>query len=254
MLRNMPLDRSNWPTVSRVKADLSARFTLPKLPAEFDRWFEFARQNLGMNLFLESNTLGFGDDGPYLLDGREVIDPPSALFAMDGYRFILDQKNSSPENLLWTDQVDRGQWQLHWILLDSIGADPIIADVSVSNIPVMFDHHGAGQWAPRPLCDTVADFIALLKVKHPLAPVCNPLPRYTVSIVDFGAEPKRVLLALKRSPAFSELSPAELLSLRKKLPLVLLENSVSHPLAIRIADAYRNCGAVIELVTSIEGT
>jgi hypothetical protein len=245
----MPLDRDHWPTIEQIRADLSMRFGLPPLPAEFDHWFEFARNALGMDILLESNDLDFGREGPIPLDGLEVTDGLSALSAMNGYRFILDQKNSLVDALRWTDQVDRGEWQPHWIVIESIEADPIIADVRFPQVPVLSDYHGSGRWDPSPMFDSLADFIATLRIEPRRNIAISPSPLYTVTIVDFGPEPKRVLLALKGLPGFCEYSNAALLALTKQQTLAVLEDTVSDLLAERMAKRFRDLGATVEIGT-----
>jgi hypothetical protein len=245
----MPLDRHHWPTTAQIRADLSMRFGLAPLPAEFDRWFEFARKAIGMDLLLESEDLDFGREAPIQLDGLEIIDPLSALSAMNGYRFILDQENSMIDALRWTDQVERGEWQPHWIVIESIGADPIIADVRFPQIPVLSDYHGSGRWDPSPMFDSLADFIASLRIEPRRNIAISPSPLYTVAIVDFGPEPKRIVLALKGLPGFCEYSNAALLALTRQQTLIVLEDTVSHLLAERIAKTFRGLGATIEIET-----
>jgi hypothetical protein len=258
----MTLTRDSWPTRDRIKADLAARFSLPASSASLETWFVFARQTIGMGLVLvnidrEHDLLAFDADTAdehvlkeQTLDGLEVIDLPSAIAAMDGYRFVLDQKNSTPDALIWIDQVEANEWQREWVVIDSIGADPIIADLSQPQIPILTDMHGRGRWSPKPMFDSLTDFIAALEIRPPRTRIFAPSPLYSVTITDFGMNPKRCLLALKRLPAYSHCSPAKLLALLENTPLHVVEKTISEPLARRTAQLFLDCGAKVDINTS----
>jgi hypothetical protein len=265
----MALNRDNWPTRDRIKADLTARFSLPAASVALETWFAFARQAIGMDLVLIEHASAddgrseqalephaFDEErfdmhaaGEQMLDALEVIDLASAFAAMDGYRFVLDQKNSTPDALIWTDQVDSGQWRPEWVVIESIGADPIIADLSQPQIPILWDMHGSGRWSPQPMFDSLSNFIAALEVRPPQPQTFTPSALYSVVITNFGPNPKRGLLALKRLPTYSDHSPAKLLALLEQTPFCVIDKTISEPLAKRIAQLFLECGAKVKIDT-----
>jgi hypothetical protein len=245
----MPLDRSNWPTRDRIRSDLNARHPLPALPGAFDDWFAFAGSAIGMDIFLDerySETIGYG---AMPLDGLEIVDPTCASAAMEGYRFVLDQRHSSSDDLVWSDQALSGQWHPEWVVVESIQADPFIADISRPGVPILFARHGCGYWSPEPMFESLAEFIASLRAKPRSVPTFEPSPLYTVAITDFGSRPKDILLALKRLPQFMTHSPVALLALSKQSRLVVLEHSVSRSMAERISRILRDNGATVVVTT-----
>lgn len=244
----MTLDRDNFPNAADMTSDLSARFGPLVLPDALALWFAFAREAQDRTILLDDATSAALGEEVVCLDGLRVVDAASALTAMNGYRFVLDIKASVPNRLIWQDQALIGQWREEWIVIESIHADPIIADIGREGVPILFDRHGSGRWAPAPLFDNLSEFIASLRLTTEPAHVYAAHPFYTVNIVDFGPRPQAVLLALKRLPEFRDRTPSALLDLRKQTPLTVLRDNISESLASRIARTLRESGAVVEIL------
>lgn len=137
----MALTRDNWPSRTAVQASLAARFTLPPLPPPIQDWFAWCRRMGSQSLVLEAPS--WREEGGGVLTGSGAVDAPGLLADMEGYRFILDRKASTPEHLVWSDAVDAGLWQPHWVVLQNADGDPLIGDISQPEVPVLWDWHGA---------------------------------------------------------------------------------------------------------------
>ncbi|MDR2327631.1 MAG: hypothetical protein LBE51_19795 [Acidovorax sp.] len=216
----MALTPSNWPSATAVERSLAAQFSLPPLPAALQPWLDWcAALPAEVALHLEAM-------GP--LTGPRTVDGPSLLRAMEGYRFVLDQLASTPEQLVWHDMVECGDWQPHWLVLQNSEGDPLIADLSQPTVPVLEALHGAGHWDPQPCFDSVAELMQQIEVYTPQSPGDGPpTVFYSVDLVDLGPQPLRVLTALKTHPRWRDHAGARLLALRDQLPLCLLDNNVS---------------------------
>jgi hypothetical protein len=88
----------------------------------------------------------------------EVYPKTSINICMDGYRFILDDNGG------WKDSSLEGEWDKNWIMIADYNADPIIADISVDNIPVKYAFHGAGRWDFKPLFNNIWNFWKFIKL------------------------------------------------------------------------------------------
>lgn len=191
--------------------DIPDDFQTPALPGALDEWFAFSA-DLG-----EDSELIF--DGA-ILDGLGVVDAASARLALVGYRFVFEKN-------VWADAAVNGGWNANWIVLDSINADPIIADLSTPGVAVLEARHGQGVWEPEQIAETLAEFIDALDVNDdvPGPPPLDEdlLPTLTVWATDLGPEPLKTLLQLRNWPLFDELSRPELLRVQKNLPAKLAE-------------------------------
>lgn len=215
--------------------DPPASFALPPLPPTLDAWFELVSDR--------------GDDTEVIFDGAilddlGVVDPASARLALVGYRWTFEQG-------VWIDQAERGSWDANWIVLDSIGADPLIADVSVPEVPVYEGRHGEGLWAPQRVADSLAEFVAELEVNEDVPgppPFDEPVPDWSVWAIDLGPSPLRTLVSLADYPLFPSYSRAELLELRKALP-VQLTHGLDESGAMACVEFGARSGAVFEART-----
>ena len=252
----MALTRDNWPSRAAIQASLAARFTLPPLPPPIQDWFAWCRLMGTQTLALEDPNWREGSGG--VLTGRGAVDAPGLLAEMEGYRFILDQKASTPEHLVWSDAVAAGLWQPHWVVLQNADGDPLIGDISRPEVPVLWDWHGSGRWSPQPLFPNLQMLMERIEVYAPPSPPIgiSPTVFYTVHLTALGDEPLRVLTALKAHPDYSHLAGASLLKLKHQLPLPLLHENVSVALKDRLVRRFEALGAqvrVIERVFQREG-
>lgn len=237
------LTRETWPSVAAVEASLAARFSLPPLPPAMHDWLAWCRAAGDRAMHLED----FGT-----LTGVRTVDPPSLLRAMDGYRFVLDQRASTPEALVWHDQSNGGGWQPHWVVLQNHEGDPLIGDLRDPAVPVLQAAHGMGHWAPEPMFDSLHALMAAIEVYTPLPGGDGPPTLfYTVRLADLGPQPMRVLTALKDHPDYAEFAGARLLQLRQQLPLTLLEDNVSAALKDHWAGRFEALGARVEVTQRV---
>ena len=185
--------------------DPPVSFTLPSLPEVFDEWFRLAGE--GELIY----------DGS-ILDDLGVRDEASARLALVGYRFVWVDG-------AWVDEAEAGRWDAAWVVLDSIGADPILADVSSPEVPVLIDQHGRGRWAPVRRHPSLREFIAAIDVAGDVPgppPFEEPSLGWEVWITDLGATPLQGLVRLKAWPLFPVLTQRELLDVRNQLPYRLV--------------------------------
>jgi hypothetical protein len=198
--------------------DPPASFALPPLPPAMDAWFA-----VGAERDDDTEVIAYGGDlDGAILDDLGVVDPASLRLALIGYRWVW-------ENGAWIDQADRGAWAPEWVVLDSVNADPIIGDISSPDIPVFEAAHGAGSWNPTPVAPSLAAFIAELEMDHdagppPLSPDdFDDLDDWSVWAIDLGPDPMRTLVGLAGYPLFPSFERAELLALRRSLPVQLVD-------------------------------
>ncbi|CAN7697244.1 hypothetical protein [Variovorax paradoxus] len=247
----MALTRDNWPSRTTVQASLAARFTLPPLPPPIQDWFAWCRRMGSQSLVLEAPS--WREDGGGVLTGSGAVDAPGLLADMEGYRFILDRKASTPEHLVWSDAVDAGLWQPHWVVLQNADGDPLIGDISQPEVPVLWDWHGSGRWSPRPLFPNLQMLMARIQVHVPpsLPGDHVPVVFHTVHLTDLGNEPLRVLTALKAHPDYKHLAGASLLKLKHQLPLPLLDDSVSVARKDDLVHRFEALGARVTVVERV---
>jgi hypothetical protein len=238
----MVLDPRYFQTFNRAQAklDFFEQCTISVIPDRLNTWFDFSRSTLDMDLYLDDRCL----------DMSNVVDIESMMYALEGYRFIQSQENSSPDRLIWQDKAENNEWDRDWVILCSSNADPIIADISQSSVPVLQAWHGAGVWSPEPLFDSIVELIEHITIEEKPERSTEPIFWYTVNLTNFGNRSKEVSLALKKMPGFSSLSNLDLLKLRSQLPVTLLRDNVSKMLADRIAKQMQAVGATIEIVSS----
>ncbi len=214
--------------------DLPASFVLPDLPPELDAWFRFAAARDE-----DTEVISFGS----LLDDLGVVDAESARFALAGYRWTIEAGE-------WIDEVARGGWRESWIVLDSVNADPIIADLSGPGIPVLADEHGRDAWDPQPLAATLAEYIAGLDVNQVPGPPPfdddDPLPSWSVWATDLGPEPLKTLVALAKWPLFDSFTRPEIIALSKAAGPVLLASDLTESGARSCVDFAARQGATLE--------
>lgn len=155
-----------------------------------------------------------------VLDDLRVVDRESARLALAGYRFVLEQGE-------WRDAAATGEWHESWIVVDSVGADPIIADLSTPEVAILTARHGEGSWHPVPAFDTLSAFIDQLIVSDdvPQPPPLDPafLPTLSVWAIDLGPEALKTLVQLRSRPLFGALSRAQMLEIRNRLPALLAD-------------------------------
>jgi len=179
---------------------------LPTLPPGLEEWFAFAAS-------LGDDTEVMHDGA--IVDGLGVVDAESARRALVGYRFVIEDGG-------WVDEAARGGWRESWIVVESIDADPFIADLSAPGIPVSEAPHGAGAWRPTPVAATLTEFIASLEVNDD-APGPPPLhedllTNLAVWAIDLGPEPLTTLLKLNTYPLVDSFPREEMLRMRAHLP------------------------------------
>lgn len=235
----MPLSRDNWLSSAAIRAALMAQFTLPHLPPSVHDWLAwYAALPPGAQLRLPDERAGeYEDDdqdecedvdrlGTGVCTGLPTVDVPSLFEALHGYRFVLDQQRSTPEQLIWQDLAGTGDgaWQPHWLALQNLGGDPLIADLRSPEVPIYTAWHGAGRWDAQPLFDSVAELMGAVVVELPGKR--EPTQVYEVLLVDLGPQPMRVLLALKQHKAYRDWSSSQLMQLKHALPLSLSDTWV----------------------------
>ncbi|ARU03568.1 hypothetical protein CCO03_01690 [Comamonas serinivorans] len=257
----MPLTRDTWPSAAAVRASLMAQFTLPPLPATVHDWLAwYAALAPGQSLYLGPDPADAPEDDDGMEDAADLavgvltgvptVDVPSLFHALDGYRFVLDARRSTPDHLVWADvaATGPGDWQPHWLVLQNAGGDPLIADVRTPEVPIYTAPHGAGRWDAALLCASLAELMQAITVYRPeRVGDAPPAPRYTVRLVDLGPVPLRALLALKQLPAYRDWGSSRLMALKDGLPLTLVHDTVSLPLAERLVRQFEAVGARVAL-------
>ena len=223
----MALTRDNWPHPVDIQASLAAQFALPPLPPPIQEWFAWCRSMATHSIALDE--LDWREGSHSELTGPGAVDVPGLLACMEGYRFILDRQASTLNRLVWNDAVESGEWQPHWVVLQDANGDPLIGDVSRPEVPVLWDWHGSGRWAPRPLFPNLRMLMERIRIDAPVLAeeVSSRTLFYTVHLTDLGAQPLQVLMALKAHTDYRHLAGASLMNLRHQLPLPLLADNIS---------------------------
>jgi hypothetical protein len=243
----MALTRADWPSRAVVRTSLAARFALPPLPPPIQDWFAWCRDMGTQPLVL--NEPSWGEGSSRRLTGSGAVDVPGLLAEMEGYRFILDPKASTREQLVWRDAVETGDWQPHWVVLQNADGDPLIGDIRQPEVPVLWDWHGSGHWSPQPLFPELRMLMERIEVDTPTPPRdLPPTVFYSVHLVDLGAQPLQVLTALKTHPDYKHLSGASLLKLKHRLPLPLLVDNLSATAKDALVRRFRALGAQVTVV------
>ncbi len=79
---------------------------------------------------------------------------PSNLVDMQiGYRWIGKKHGPQDE-----------QWDENWVVIGDVLADPIIADVSEPQTPILMDFHGTGEWKPKTVSSSLAEFLLIMTI------------------------------------------------------------------------------------------
>ena len=250
----MALTPDNWPSPADIQASLAAQFALPPLPPPMQDWFAWCRSMGTQPLVLDEADWREGWRGE--LTGAGAVDVPGLLAAMEGYRFILDQEASTPEHLVWSDAVETGEWQPHWVVLQNADGDPLIGDISQPEVPVLWDWHGSGRWSPQPLFPNLRVLMGRIEIDAPVPrdDVPSKVLFYTVHLTDLGAQPLQVLTALKAHPDYRHLAGASLLKLKHRLPLPLLVDNVSNAAKDYLVRHFEALGARVAVVERGLGT
>jgi hypothetical protein len=190
--------------VTRSDPDLPDDLPLPHLPAAVEEWFAFVGDIRDGELILDG----------VVLDGLDVVDAESARRALAGYRYVVEHGS-------WRDAATDGGWDANWIVLETADGDPVIADVSTTDVAVSTARHGIGRWDPTPVAGSLHEFIEMLDVVEdvPGPPADDIAFDHSVWLVDLGPEPYRTLLRLQAWPMFPRMSRQELLGLRDRLPM-----------------------------------
>lgn len=244
----MALTRDNWPGRPAIQASLTAQFTLPPLPPPIQEWFAWCRRVEAQSLMLDETDWRDGWRGE--LTGSGAFDEPGLMAQMEGYRFILDQAASTPEHLVWSDAVAKGQWQPHWVVLHTADGDPLIGDISKPEVPVLWDWHGSGRWSPQQLFPNLRMLMERIEVDVPVLPdgIASTVPFYTVHLTDLGTQPLQVLTALKELSNYRHLAGAALLKLKHQLPLELLADNPSVAAKDYLVQRFEALGARVTVV------
>ncbi|MCZ2496156.1 hypothetical protein GN316_05250 [Xylophilus sp. Kf1] len=223
----MALKPDNWPPPAEIKASLAAQFAVPPLPPPMQEWFAWCRSMETHSLFLEAADWREGCRSE--LTGSAAVDVPGLLASLEGYRFILDREASTPTHLVWSDAVESGEWLPHWVVLQNANGDPLIGDISQAEVPVLWDWHGSGRWAPQQLFPNIRTLMERIEIDAPNLEDEFPskVSLCTVHLTDLGPQPLQVLTALKAHPDYRHLAGASLLKLKYQLPLPLLADNVS---------------------------
>lgn len=224
----MTLTPDDWPHAADIQASLAAQFALPPLPPPMQEWFAWCRSMGTHSLVLSEANWREGCHSSELT-GSGAVDVPGLLASMEGYRFILDQEASTPTHLVWSDAVESGEWQPHWVVLQNANGDPLIGDISQAEVPVLWDWHGSGRWSPQPLFPNLRMLMERIEINTPALAeeVSSKVFFYTAHLTDLGPQPLQVLTALKAHPDYRHLAGASLLKLKHQLPLPLLVDNVS---------------------------
>ena len=244
----MALTPDNWPHPADIQASLAAQFTLPPLPPPMQEWFAWCRSIGAHSLFLDESDWREGSHSE--LTGSGAVDVPGLLASMEGYRFILDQQASTPTHLVWSDAVESGEWQRHWVVLQNANGDPLIGDISQPEVPVLWDWHGNGRWSPQPLFSNLRMLMERIEINAPnlAEEVSSEVFSYTVHLTDLGPQPLQVLTALKAHPDYRHLTGASLLKLKRQLPLALLVDNVSSAAKESWVHRFEALGAQVAVV------
>jgi len=244
----MALTRENWPSRAVVQTSLAAQFALPPLPPPMQDWFAWCRSMGTQSLVLDEADWREGWRGE--LTGAGAVDVPGLLAEMEGYRFILDQEASTPEHLVWSDAVQTGEWQPHWVVLQNANGDPLIGDISQPEEPVLWDYHGSGSWSPQPLFPNLRMLMERIEIDAPVPSddVPSKILFYTVHLADLGLQPLQVLTALKTHSDYKHLAGASLLKLKHQLPLPLLVDNISDSAKDYLVHRFEALGARVTVV------
>ncbi|MEZ6046036.1 MAG: hypothetical protein R3C11_10745 [Planctomycetaceae bacterium] len=90
---------------------------------------------------------------PWLLEEMCLWSPQELVQGQVGYR--------------WTGEVGGvlcKSWDPQWLVIGSNSADPIIADTSYSETPVLMAFHGTGTWNPKKIADSIPGFLYILAI------------------------------------------------------------------------------------------
>ncbi|RYH30936.1 MAG: hypothetical protein EON54_21560, partial [Alcaligenaceae bacterium] len=114
-------------------------------------------------------------------------------------------------------------------VLQNANGDPLIGDISRPEVPVLWDWHGSGRWAPQPLFANLRMLMERIEIDAPVLAeeVSSRTLFYTVHLTDLGPKPLQVLTALKTHPDYRHLAGTSLLNLKHRLPLPLLADNIS---------------------------
>lgn len=220
------MSRQNGRVDAPQPQPLPERFRLPDLPPALDAWFAFAGS--------------LGDDVEMIHDGEivddlRVVDRESARLALAGYRFVIEKGQ-------WCDAAATGDWRESWIVIESVNADPVIADISTPGVAILTARHGEGRWNPKRVFDTLTGFIDGLIVNEnvPPHPPLDPAvpPALSVWATTLGPEPLKTLIQLRNRPTFDTLTRPRMLEIRNHLPALLADH-----LTLRQAESCVEYGA-----------
>ena len=248
----MSFSSGNFPAPAELAASRvawMAQIARPSLPPAVQTWMTWALAWKDALPWLQLPAWREGA-GNWLAMQRAT--DTAGLWSQTGeYRFGLDLKASTPGDLRWIDGAVADGWSPHWLVLThGLDGDPLIGDMSRPEVPVLWKWHDEPHRAARPLFASLEELMAHVQPKAAKAPLVPLETRsstifYTVRLLELGHDPARVMLALRK--IFTTLSVQELLKLKTRLPLTLLDDSVSVLQKDRLVQHFGALGARVEV-------
>ncbi|MEI8411515.1 MULTISPECIES: hypothetical protein [unclassified Kribbella] len=87
---------------------------------------------------------------PWVVEELFIFSVVDLAAAQDGYRWSGPERRQLPG------------WSGDWVVIAAVFGDPFFVDISQSGFPVYFARHGAGEWKPHRVAQTMAAFISAL--------------------------------------------------------------------------------------------
>ena len=186
------------------------------------------------------------------IDDFPIVDGLSAAHGLAGYRYHRSGRE-------WIDTAGDGpgDWRREWIVLASTNADPFIADLSRSSIPILLAPHDAREWRPQLVHRSIGAFVRALRVVDldALVPDTPPLQApadCSVTVLDWGGSRLRIIGELTRN--FPHLYQMRMFVRRRVETPAILARHTTRPHAeavLGLLDAY---GAVGEIGPAVPRT
>lgn len=116
-------------------------------------------------------------------DDLMVYNPINLVENQKGYRWSISPTGES--------HLD-DQWDMNWVVIADLGADPIIAHTDRPNTPISGDIHGTGGWNPRLIAPSLPIFIRMIAAWIDVRDLqyhseilnfdCSPLPEFVTDL------------------------------------------------------------------------
>lgn len=125
-----------------------------KVNATRDAEFERAKKALPLtDAMIESyrSAAPLAFEIPWAVERLRLFSPKDLTSSQVGYRWVGDV-NGVPDD----------EWNMEWIVIGDCSADPVIANTSKPQTPVLMAMHGAGRWEPVLVATSLAEYLFVL--------------------------------------------------------------------------------------------